>query len=172
MTWIHMMRIHTVWIHMILWIHVYNDVGDFSSDWNHHVKLLATIVCWLRKNGFTINPLKCEWAVRKTDWLGLWVTPWGLMPWKKKIGAILHMDQSCNATELGCINYYCTCCWVATYPLTVDRSIRFDKETSLTSWQCHSKIILHWKKNNFHHSYSWRISRYALWCGHSCFYGT
>ncbi len=25
-----------------------------SSDWNHHVKLLATILPWLRQNGFTI----------------------------------------------------------------------------------------------------------------------
>ncbi len=27
----------------------------FSSDWNHHVKLLATILRWLL-NGFTIGP--------------------------------------------------------------------------------------------------------------------
>jgi hypothetical protein len=27
----------------------------FSSEWNHHIKLLATILRWLRKNGFTIG---------------------------------------------------------------------------------------------------------------------
>jgi hypothetical protein len=44
-----------------------NDVSAFSNDWNHHVNLIATILCQLCKNGFTINPLKCEWAIKKTD---------------------------------------------------------------------------------------------------------
>jgi hypothetical protein len=73
--------------------------------------MLATILWQLRENGFTINPLKCEWAIKETDWLGYWLTPRGLKPWKKKIDAILYVDCLCINTELrmfiGCINYYC-----------------------------------------------------------------
>jgi hypothetical protein len=87
-----------------------DDVGAFSSNWDYHVNLLATILQQLRENGFTINPLKCEWAIKETDWLSYWLTPRGLKPWKKKIDAILHMDCPPNTAELrmfiGCVNYY------------------------------------------------------------------
>jgi hypothetical protein len=38
-----------------------DDVGAFSSNWEHHINLLlATILQQLRENGLTINPPKCE----------------------------------------------------------------------------------------------------------------
>jgi hypothetical protein len=46
-----------------------DDVGAFSNDWDHHVIMLATILRGLLENGFTINPLNCEWAVKESYWL-------------------------------------------------------------------------------------------------------
>ncbi len=83
----------------------------FSSDWNHHIKLLATILRWLCKNGFTIGPF--TWPSERLTGLDNDLPHDVFTLEKENIDAILHMDWPCNATELctfiGYVNYYCTC---------------------------------------------------------------
>jgi hypothetical protein len=60
-----------------------DDIGIWSNDFDEHMASIKKVLHHMDANGFTINPLKREWAVQKTDWLGYWLTPTGLKPWKK-----------------------------------------------------------------------------------------
>ena len=47
-----------------------DDIGIFSNDWESHVATINEVCRRLQEKNFVINPLKCEWAVQETDWLG------------------------------------------------------------------------------------------------------
>ncbi|KAG7340667.1 hypothetical protein IV203_024210 [Nitzschia inconspicua] len=71
-------------------------IGTLSNSWEEHKVSVHKVLKILQDNNFTVNPLKCEWAVQETDWLGYWwLTPTGLTvkPWKKKFDALLALKR-------------------------------------------------------------------------------
>ena len=87
-----------------------DDIACFSNAWRDHMNLLKVVLERLEANGFCVNPLKCEWAVQETDFLGHWLTPTGVKPWSKKVDSILAMKPPTNLSELrtflGLVTYY------------------------------------------------------------------
>jgi len=88
-----------------------DDVGIFNKTWDEHLQVIDRVLDRLQQNGYSVNPAKCEWGVKETDWLGHWLTPEGLKPWKKKIQGILQLDHPKTLRQLrgfiGMINFYC-----------------------------------------------------------------
>ena len=44
-----------------------DDIGVFTTSWERYFAVLGDVLTRLEKNGFTINPLKCEWGFKETD---------------------------------------------------------------------------------------------------------
>ena len=90
-----------------------DDVGVFGApkgSFTDHLVVLDKVLSRLQDANFTINPLKSEWAVQETDFLGFWLTPNGLKPWKKKVQAILDLKSPRTVSEtrsfIGAVTFY------------------------------------------------------------------
>ena len=88
-----------------------DDMGLWTSgSFEEHMLLVDSILQRLAANGMKCNPLKCEWAVKESDFLGYWLTPEGVKPWQKKVDGILKMGTPQNQEQvrsfLGAVNYY------------------------------------------------------------------
>ena len=92
-------------------VEIYIDnIGIFSNSWEDHLKSINEVLRILQEHNFVVNPLKCKWAVQETDWLGYWLTPQGLRPWKKRVQSILDIERPQTITKLrsfiGAITFY------------------------------------------------------------------
>mgnify|MGYP000205434783 CR=1 FL=1 len=47
-----------------------DDIGIWAQSWKHHQRIVSEVLQRLKINGFTVNPLKCERAVKETNLLG------------------------------------------------------------------------------------------------------
>lgn len=93
-------------------INVYIDnCGIWTNgSFEHHLKLLEQVLSKLHGAGLKCNPMKCDWAVQETNFLGHHMTPDCVKPMKKKINAVLQMQRPTNQTEarlfIGAVNFY------------------------------------------------------------------
>ena len=61
------------------------DILVTNHDWKSHLILLDKVLAKLKDAGFSVNPLKCEWAVQETDFLGHWMPPPELSLGKRRL---------------------------------------------------------------------------------------
>jgi hypothetical protein len=87
-----------------------DNIGLFHAEWDKHVTMIDLVLTRLEENGFIVNPLKCEWGVKETNWLGHWLTPTGPKPWHKKIEPILALALPTSLKQLRAfirsVNFY------------------------------------------------------------------
>ncbi len=88
-----------------------DDIGIFTTgSFEHHLNIVSQVLLRLEESGFTVNPIKCAWAVTSTDYLGFLLTPQGLKPMPSKIEAISRVARPTSTKHVrsfvGLINYY------------------------------------------------------------------
>ena len=88
-----------------------DDVGIWTKGtFSEHLDIVDAVLKRFSNNNMKCNPLKCDWAVQETDFLGFWITPKGVKPWSKIIEHILAMSGPKTQTDvrvfIGSVNNY------------------------------------------------------------------
>ena len=68
-----------------------DDIGVFTnSDFDRHLSIVKQVLLRLEESGFAINPLKCDWAVQSTNYLGFLLTIDGIKPLPQKLRQLVR----------------------------------------------------------------------------------
>ena len=88
-----------------------DDIGVFTpGSFDDHLHILHQVLLRLEESGFTVNPLKCAWAVQETEYLGFLLTTSSIKSIPHKITAISKISRPISTIHIrsfvGLINYY------------------------------------------------------------------
>ena len=78
-----------------------DDIGIFSlGSFPDHISQIYQVLLRLERNGFIVNPLKCDWAVTTTEYLGFLLTSDGIKPLPHKIKVITNTARPTSTKHI------------------------------------------------------------------------
>ena len=77
-----------------------NHIGIFIKTYEGCIKEIKEVLRWLGQAWLKADPLKCEWEVKETYFIGNWLTPNVIKPWSKNFHTVINMSPPTNFTQL------------------------------------------------------------------------
>ena len=78
-----------------------NDVGIWTKGkFPENLYVVDAVLERFSNKNMKCNPLKCDWEVQETDFLGFWINPKVVKPWSKRIETILAMSAPNKQTDV------------------------------------------------------------------------